>query len=96
MVSSDAYIAFKSQLFEKVPLEKSVYRWSKTMPPGRRQRLAVDIAEVCKADGEFNDMEAAYFNAMTDSLRLTPYQLISIAAATEQQVTRFRGEGLDR
>ena len=76
VVSSDVYIASKSQLFEKAPLEKSVYRWSKTMPPGRRQRLAVEIAEVCKADGEFdgefNDMEATYFNAMAESLRLTP------------------------
>ena len=80
VVSSDVYIASKSRLFEKAPLEKSVYRWSKTMPPGRRQRLAVEIAEVCKADGEFNDMEAAYFNAMAESLRLTPSQLISIAA----------------
>ena len=80
VVSSDVYIASKSQLFEKAPLEKSVYRWSKTMPPGRRQRVAVEIAEVCKADGEFNDMEAAYFNAMAESLRLTPSQLISIAA----------------
>ena len=82
VVSSDVYIASKSQLFEKAPLEKSVYRWGKgkTMPPGRRQRLAVEIAEVCKADGEFNDMEAAYFNAMAESLRLTPSQLISIAA----------------
>ena len=80
VVSSDVYIASKSQLFEKAPLEKSVYRWSKTMPPGRRQRLAVEIAEVCKADGEFNDMEAAYFNAVAESLRLTPSQLISIAA----------------
>ena len=61
-------------------MEKSVHRLSKTMPPGRRQRLAVEIAEVCKADGEFNDMEAAYFNAMVESLRLTPSQLISIAA----------------
>ena len=78
MVSSDAYIAFKSQLFEKVPLEKSVYRWSKTMPPGRRQRLAVEIAEVCEADGEFNDIETAYFEAMAGSLRLTPSQLILI------------------
>ena len=50
------------------------------MPPVRRQRLAVEIAEVCKADGEFNEMEAAYFNAMAESLRLTPSQLISIAA----------------
>ena len=74
------YIASKSKLFEKTPLEKSVYRWSKTMPPGRRQRLAVEIAEVCKAEVEFNDMEAAYFNAMAESLRLTPSQLILIAA----------------
>ena len=80
VVSSDVYITSKSQLFEKAPLEKSVYKWSKTMPPGRRQRLAVEIAEVCKADGEFNDMEAAYFNAMADSLRLKSSQLISIAA----------------
>ena len=50
------------------------------MRPDRRQRLAVEIAEVCKADGEFNDMEAAYFNAMAKSLRLTPSQLISVAA----------------
>ena len=57
-VSSEVYIASKSKLFEKAPLVQSVYRWSKTMPPGRRQRLAVEIAEVCKADGEFNDMEA--------------------------------------
>ena len=80
VVSSDVYIASKSQLFEKVPLEKSVYRWSRKMPPDRRQRLAVEIAEVCKADEEFNDMEAAYFNAMAESLRLTSSQLISIAA----------------
>ena len=80
MVSFDVYVASKSQLFEKAPLEKSVYSWSKTMPPDRRQRLAVDIAEVCKTDGEFNDMEAAYFNAMAESCRLTPPQLISIAA----------------
>ena len=80
VVSSDVYIASKSQLFEKAPLEKSLYRWSKTMPPGGKQRIAVEIAEVCKADGEFNDMEAAYFNAMAESLRLTPSQLISIAA----------------
>ena len=33
-VSSDVYIASKSQLFEKVPLEKYVYSWSKKMPPG--------------------------------------------------------------
>ena len=50
------------------------------MPPYRRQRLAVEIAEVCKAEGEFNDMEAAYFSAMAESLRLTPPKLISIAA----------------
>ena len=72
VVSSGVYIASKSQLFEKAPLEKYVYRWGKTMPPGLRQRLAVEIAEVCKAGGEFNDMEAAYFNAMAESLRLTP------------------------
>ena len=78
-MSSDVYITSKSQLFEKAPLEKALYRWSKTMPPGRRQRLAVDIAEVCKADGEFNDMEAAYFNAIAESLGLPPSQLISIA-----------------
>ena len=72
MVSFDVYVVSKSQLFERASLEKSVYRWSETMPPGRRQRPAVDIAEVCKADGEFNDMEAAYFNAMTESLRLAP------------------------
>jgi uncharacterized tellurite resistance protein B-like protein len=65
------------------------------MPPGRRQRLEVEIAEVCKADGGLNDMDAAYFNAMAESLRLTPSQLISIAACKEQQVTRFRGEVLD-
>ena len=86
---------FKSRLFEKAPLEKSVYRWSKTMLPGRRQRLAVDVVEVCKADGEFIDMEAAYFSAMAESLRLAPSQLISIAARTEQQVARFRREVLD-
>ena len=80
MVSFDVYVASKSQLFEKAPLEKSVYRWSKTMPPGRRRRLAVDTAEVCTADGEFSDMEAAYFNAMAESLRLAPSQLIFIAA----------------
>ena len=80
LVSSDVYIASKSHLFEKASLEKSVYRRSKTMPPGQRQRLAVEIAGVCKTDCEFNDMEAAYFNAMAESLRLTPSQLISIAA----------------
>ena len=46
VVSSDVYITSKSQLFEKAPLEMSLYRWSKTMPPGRRQRIAVEIAEV--------------------------------------------------
>ena len=80
VVSSDVYIASKSQLYEKVPLEKSVYRWSKLMPPGRRHSLAVEIAEVCKADGEFNEMETAYFNAMAKSLRRTPSKLISVAA----------------
>ena len=80
VVPSDVYIASKSQLFEKAPLEKSMYRWSKTMLLGGRQRLAVEIAEVCKADGEFNDMEAAYFNAMAELLGLTPSKLISIAA----------------
>ena len=80
VVSSDVYIASKFQLFENAPLEKSVYRWSKAMPSGQRQRLAVEIAEVCKADGESNDMEAAYFKAMARSLRLTPSELISIAA----------------
>ena len=80
MVSSDVYIASKFQLFENAPLEKSVYRWSKALPSGQRQRLAVEIAEVCKADGESNDMEAAYFKAMSRSLRLTPSELISIAA----------------
>ena len=80
MESSHVYVASESQLSNKALLEKSVYRWSKTMPPARRQRLMVEIAEVCKADGESNDMEAAYFNAMAESLRLTPSQLISIAA----------------
>ena len=80
VVSSDVSIASKSQLFEKAPLEKSVYRWSKARPPGGRQCQAVGIAEVCKADEEFNEREAAYFNAIAESLRLTPSQLISIAA----------------
>mgnify|MGYP001474200029 CR=1 FL=1 len=40
-MSSEFYIASKSKLFEKAPLEKSVYMWRKTMSPGRRQRLAV-------------------------------------------------------
>ena len=80
MVSSDVYIASKFQLFENAPLEKSVYRWSIAMPSGQRQRLAVEIAEVCKADEECNDMEAAYFNAMAKSLRLASSQLFSIAA----------------
>ena len=84
VVSSDLYIASKSQLLEKSPLGKSVYRWSKAMPSGQRQRLAVEIAEVCKADGECNHMEAAYFNAMAKSLRLASSQLISIAAKTRQ------------
>ena len=79
-MSSDVYITSKSKLFEKAPLEKALYRWSKTMPPGRMQSIAVEIAEVWKADGKFNDMEAAYFNTMADSLRLKSSQLISIAA----------------
>ena len=96
VVSSDVFFASKSKLFEKAPLEKSVYGWSRAMPPGRRQHLAVEIAEVCKADGEFNDIEAACFNAMAESWRLTPSLLISIAAQTEQQVARSRGEVLDK
>ena len=52
--------------------------------------LAVEIKEACKVDWELNDMETAYFYAAAKSLRLTPSQLITVAAQTGQRVKRSK------
>jgi uncharacterized tellurite resistance protein B-like protein len=76
--AAEVRVAANSQLFESAPLDKYLSTSAKRMTTEDRVSTAHALAEVINADGRVSDREIEFFNSVSDSLGLTPAQLMGL------------------
>jgi len=77
---ADVRKAARSDLYEKVPLRKYLANVARKLSSADRVRLIQTLAEVIRSDTEVSVLEIDYFNAIADSIKATPAELVGLNA----------------
>ena len=78
--TADIRVAAASEIYETAPLDKYLSSVSRKLSAEHRATTSRSLAEVIKSDAQITSREIAFFDMVTNALRVTPAELVGLVA----------------